>query len=42
MTYLEKKNINEAIYKKLRNRDVYETDMQNLYNLIVGQTNKQI
>ena len=34
--YLEKKNINEAIHKKLRNKDFYELDMHNIYNLVVG------
>ena len=38
MTYLDKKNINEATHQKLRNKDVYESDMHNLYNLIVVQT----
>ena len=37
--YLEKKNINEAIHKKLRNKDFYELDMHKIYNIIVGQTN---
>ena len=27
MTYLKKKNIDKAIHQKLRNKDVYETDM---------------
>ena len=40
MTYLEKKNINEAIRQKLRKKDVYESDMHKIYNLIVGQTNE--
>ena len=42
MTYLEKKNINEAIHKKLRNKDVYESYMHKIYNLIVGQTNEHL
>ena len=42
MTYLEKKNVDEAILQNLRKRDVYESDMQKIYNLIVGQTNKQL
>ena len=42
MTYLEKNNIGEAIRQNLRKRDVYESDMHKIYNLIVGQTNKQI
>ena len=40
MTYLEKKNIDEAIRQKLRKKDVYKSDMQNIYNLILGQTNE--
>ena len=42
ITYLKKKTIDRAIRQKLRNKDVYETDMQNIYNLIIGQTNKQL
>ena len=42
MTYLDKKNINEAIRQKLRKKDVYESDMHKIYNLIVGQTNEQL
>ena len=42
MTYLEKNNINEFIRQKLRKKDVYQLDMHNIYNLIVGQTNKQL
>ena len=42
MTYLDKKNINEATHQKLRNKDVYESDMHNLYNLIVVQTHEQL
>ena len=42
MTYLEKKNINEAIRQKLRKKDVYESDMHKIYNLVVGQTNEQL
>ena len=42
MTYLKKKNIDEAIHQNLRNKDVYESDMQKIYNLIVGQTNEQL
>ena len=39
MTYLEKNNIDEAIWQKFRNKDVYKPDMHKRYNLIVGQTN---
>ena len=42
MTYLDKNNIDEAIRQKLRKKDVYESDMQKMYNLIVGQTNEQL
>ena len=40
MTYLGKENIDEAIRQKLRKKDVYETDTNNIYNLIVAQTNR--
>ena len=36
MTYLKKKNIDEAIRQKLRKKDVYKLDMHKIYNLIVG------
>ena len=42
MTYPEKKNIYEAIHQKLRNKDVYESDMHKIHNLIVGQMNEQL
>ena len=42
ITYLEKKNINEAIRQTLRKKDVYKSDMHKIYNLIVGQTNEQL
>ena len=42
MTYLEKNNINEAIRQNLRKKDVYESEMHKIYNLIVGQTNEQL
>ena len=42
VTYLENNNINEDICQKLRNKDVYETGMQNIYNLILGQTNEKL
>ena len=41
ITYLQKKNIDEAIRQKLRKRDEYETDMNKIYNLIIGHTNEQ-
>ena len=42
MTYVEKKNIDESIQQKLRKKDVYESDMHKIYNLILVQTNKQL
>ena len=42
MTYPEKKNIDEAIRQKLRKKDLYESDMHKIYNLIVVQTNEQL
>ena len=42
MTYLEKRNIDEAIRKDLKKKDIYESDMQKIYNLIAGQINKQL
>ena len=40
--YLKKRNIEEAICQKLSNKGVYETYMKKIYNIIVGQKNKQI
>ena len=42
MTYLKNNIIHEATYQKLRNKDMYETNMHNIYNLIVDHTNKQL
>ena len=42
MTYLEKKNIDEAIRQNLRKKDLYESDMHNIYNPILDQTNEQL
>ena len=42
MTYLENNNIDEAVRYKLRKKYVYKTYMHNIYNLIIGQTNKKI
>ena len=42
ITYLNKNNIDEAIRQKLGKKDVYESYMHNIYNLIVGQTNEQL
>ena len=38
----KKKNIGEAICKNQRKKDVYQSDMHKIYNIIVGQTNEQI
>ena len=42
MTYLKKKNIDEAIHQKLRKKDVYENDMHKVYNIIVVHMNDQL
>ena len=42
MSYPEKKNIDGAIRQKLKDKDVYETYMHKIYNIIVGQTNEQL
>ena len=42
MTYFKKRNIDEATRKNLRIKDVYESDMHKIYNLIVVQTNEQL
>ena len=42
MTYLEKNNIDESICQNLRKKDVYESDMHKIYNLILGRTNEQL
>ena len=42
MTYPKKKNIDETICQKPRKKDVYETDMHKIYNIIVVQKNKQL
>ena len=42
MSYLEKNYIDEAIHQNLRKKDVYESDMHKIYNLIVGQTKEQL
>ena len=42
MTYLKKNNTDESIRQNLRNKDVYESDMHKIYNLILGQTNEQL
>ena len=39
ITYLKKKEIDEAICHKLRKKDVYETVMHKIYNNIMVQTN---
>ena len=42
MAYLNKKNNYKSICQKLRKTYVYETDMRNIYDIIVGQTNEQL
>ena len=42
MTYLWKKNINEATHQNMRNKDVYESDIHNIYNIILVQTYEQL
>ena len=42
MTYLKKKNIDEAIHQNLRNKDFYESDKHKIYNLIVVERNEQL
>ena len=39
---MEKNDIDEAIHQNLRKKDVYESDMQKIYNLIMGQRNEQL
>ena len=39
MTYLEKKNIDEAIRQKMRKKDVYKSYIRNIYNIIISQAN---
>ena len=41
-TYLKKENTDEAIRQKMRKKDVYESDMHKIYDLIVVQTNEQL
>ena len=42
MTHLKNNNIDKAIRHKLRKKDVYETDMHKIYNIILGRTNEQL
>ena len=42
MTDLNKNDIDEAIHQKLRNKDVWKSDMHTIYNLIVVQMNEQL
>ena len=42
MTHLKKKNIDEAIHQNMRKKDVYESEMHKIYNLIVGQIYEQL
>ena len=36
MTYLKNNHIDEAIRQETMKKDVYETEMNNIYNIIVG------
>ena len=42
VTYPKKNNIDEAIHQKLSKKDVYKTDMNKIYNIILGQTNDKL
>ena len=42
MNEIKKKNIHEAILQNMSKKDVYELDMNKIYNLIIGQTNEQL
>ena len=42
INYLERDNIDEAIQQNMRKKDFCESDMHNIYNIIVGQTNEQL
>ena len=42
MTYIENIYIDKVIRQKLRKKDVYESDMRKIYNLIVGRSNEQL
>ena len=42
MNYLKNNNIDEDIRHKPRKKYVYETDMHNIYNFIMGQTHEQL
>ena len=42
MTYLKHIYLDEAICQKLRKKDVHESDMHKIYNLIMGQTKVQL
>ena len=41
-TYSKKDNIDKYIRQKLRKKGAYKTDMHKIYNIIVGQKNKQL
>ena len=41
-TYLKNNNIDKTIRQKLRKKDMYETEMYNINNLIVGKKNEQL
>ena len=42
MTYLENNNIDEDIRQKLRKKDMYGTEMHNIYNIIMDNKNDKL
>ena len=42
MTYLKNKGINKSIRQKIRQKDVFETDMHKIYNIIGVQANEKL
>ena len=38
----KKNNIDKSILQKLRKKDVYETEIHKIYNIIVGQINYKL
>ena len=42
MKFLEKQNIYKAIHQELGKKDVYETDVHKINNIILGQTNEKL
>ena len=42
IAYLKINNNDKSTLQNMRKRDVYESDMHKIYNLIVGQTNEKL